>query len=192
MSKWYFVWQYEYGRLPLHIYIEAPPNISSRNTSQTTWSRGMYRVSSSRATASDCISVVNCMKIIGFIRNRTITIYFWLTTKNTFLILQDPSSTEIVGGPRPQKNVSHHSWPTEKILGFKCAKRTQMALKLLRFSFLNMFRIFLVRQNNFCGSCSFYKGIFFIKIQKFKEGSVQNETMYILYKLLYQIIFWKY
>ena len=48
------------------------------------------------------------------------------------------------------------------ILGFKWAKTTQMALELLRFSgtFLNMFRIFLVRQNNFCESWSFYKVIF--------------------------------
>ena len=73
------------------------------------------------------------------------------------------------------KNVGHHGW-----LGFEWIKTTQMALKFLRFSgaFLNMFRIFLVRQNKFYEFCSFCKGIFFIKIQKFKKGSVQNETMY--------------
>ena len=53
-----------------------------------------------------------------------------------------------------------------------------MAFKFLFFSgiFSNIFRVFLVHQNNLCKPFSFYKG-FFIKIQKVKEGSVQNETM---------------
>ena len=99
---------------------------------------------------------------------------------------QGHSITKIVGGPRFQKNVGHHGWPTEKILGFEWSKTTQMALKFLRFSgtFLNMFRIFLVRQKKFLRILFFLQRYFFIKIQKFK-GSVQNETMYILYKLLH-------
>ena len=31
------------------------------------------------------------------------------------------------------KNVSHHGWPMEKILGFEWAKTTQMALTFLQF-----------------------------------------------------------
>ena len=42
--------------------------------------------------------------------------------------------------------------------------------------FLNIFRVVLVDQNNLYKPFSFYKG-FFIKIQKIKKGSVQNETM---------------
>ena len=67
-------------------------------------------------------------------------------------------SSTIVAAPRPQKTVDHDCWPTDKILGFKWAKTTQMSFKRLPFSgtFLNMFRIFLVWQN-----ISFYKGIFY-------------------------------
>ena len=65
------------------------------------------------------------------------------------LIKQGRSGTKIVGGGQG----------LEKILGFEWAKTTQMALKFLLFSgtFLNMFRTILVRQNNFCESCSFCK-----------------------------------
>ena len=56
------------------------------------------------------------------------------------------------------KNVSHHGWPMEKILGFEWAKTTQMAFTFLQF-FRNLFRIFLFRQNKFCKYPSF-KGIF--------------------------------
>ena len=37
------------------------------------------------------------------------------------------------------KNVSHHGWPMEKILGFEWAKTTQMALTFLQF-FRNIFK----------------------------------------------------
>ena len=79
------------------------------------------------------------------------------------VILQGRSSTKIVGGGggKVSKNVGHHSWQKEKILGFEWAKTTQMALKFLQF-FQNifMFRILLVYQNNFCKSSSFNMGIF--------------------------------
>ena len=56
------------------------------------------------------------------------------------------------GGLRSRKNVGHHDWLTEKILDFEWPKITQKALKFLLFSriFLNMFRVSLLRQNNFC------------------------------------------
>ena len=48
-------------------------------------------------------------------------------------------------------------WLTERILGLEQRKTAKMALKFLCFSgtFLNIFRIFLVRQNNFCEGFSF-------------------------------------
>ena len=52
---------------------------------------------------------------------------------------QGRSSTEIVGGPRSWKNVGHHGWPTERILGFEQAKTAQMAFRLLCF-FRNIFK----------------------------------------------------
>ena len=75
---------------------------------------------------------------------------------------QGCSSTKIVGGQGLKNNVGRHGLPTKKLLGFEWAKATIMVLKFLRFSgtFLNMFRIFLVGQNNFCESSTFSKGIF--------------------------------
>ena len=86
-------------------------------------------------------------------------------------VKQGCSSTKIVWGAKASKNVGHHGWLTEKILGFKWAKMTQMALKRLRFSrtFLNMFRMFLVCQNNFCKACFFYKGIFLLKSRNLRN-----------------------
>ena len=69
---------------------------------------------------------------------------------------------------------------------FDWPKTAEMALKFLRF-FRNIFifsTIFLVCKDNFCKRFTFYKG-FFIKIQKIREGPVQNETMLTWYKLLY-------
>ena len=72
------------------------------------------------------------------------------------MVIQGRKSTKTVGegGEGLKKNVGQHGWPTEKILGFEWAITTQVTLKFLRFpeTFLNMFRIFLVHQNNFCVS----------------------------------------
>ena len=45
------------------------------------------------------------------------------------------------GRVRSGKNVRYHSWPMEKILGFKWTKTAQMALKFLCFS-RNILKIF--------------------------------------------------
>ena len=99
------------------------------------------------------------------------------------VISQGRSSTKIVGdGATCQINVGHHGWPTEKILGFEWAKTTQLALKSLRF-FLNIFNYvqsFTCLSKIFWRVLCFLQGYFFVKIQKFKKGSVQNETMYTL------------
>ena len=111
-----------------------------------------------------------------------------------FLHTQGCTSTEIVGaGPRPQKNVGHHGWPTEKILSFKWTKTTRSFETFgLFWNFLKYVQNFYCSSKQFLSILFFLQEYFFIKIQKFKKGSVQNETMYILYKLLYQIIFRKY
>ena len=83
--------------------------------------------------------------------------------------------------------MSAHDWPRKKILGFEWAKTTQFALKSLRF-FQNIFKYvqsFSCLLKIFLRILCFLQGCFFIKIQKFKKGSIQNKTVYILYKLLY-------
>ena len=84
-----------------------------------------------------------------------------------------------------QINVGHYGWPTEKILGFEWSRTTQLAVKFLRF-FRNIFKYvhrFSCLLKQFLRILFFLQGYFFIKIQKSKKGSVQNETIYILYKL---------
>ena len=68
----------------------------------------------------------------------------------------------------------------------RLAKRLKWLWNFYVFSgtFLFFFTIFLLCKDNFCQRFTFYKG-FFIKIQKIREGPVQNETMLTWYKLLY-------
>ena len=91
-------------------------------------------------------------------------------------IIQGRSSTK---NPKNPKNVSHHVWPTEKILGFEWLKTTQIAMKFLYF----FRKIFKYVQDFSCSSKQllpnffFLQGFFLIKIKKIKKDSVQNETM---------------
>ena len=96
---------------------------------------------------------------------------------NEISSFQGRSSSKIVGGSKVSKNVGHHGWPTETNLGFEWPKSGQMALKF--FCFFR--KIFKYVQDFSCSSilANFFslQEFFFIKIQKIKKGSVQNETM---------------
>ena len=91
------------------------------------------------------------------------------TMSNLSIQVQGLSSTKIVGGgrgagdgARSWKNVGHHGRPTEKFKVLKCLKPLKWLLNFFAISgtFLNMFRTFLLCQNNFCEPFSFYKGFF--------------------------------
>ena len=71
-----------------------------------------------------------------------------MSSAQSFIMYQGHNSI------KSSKNVAYHGWPTEKILGFKWPEEAQMTLKLLKY-FLNMFRVFLVCQNNLSLSFSF-------------------------------------
>ena len=89
------------------------------------------------------------------------------------VMYQGRSSTKVVGrgAPKSRKNVGLHGWPTEKILNSEWPKTAQMSLKFLCFfyeTFLNMFRIFLACQNNFCEK-KFLQGLFSWKSRKWRK-----------------------
>ena len=78
-------------------------------------------------------------------------------------ILRGRSSTKAEGRPRSRKNVGHHGWPTKKSLGFEWPLNGSNGFEVFVFfsgTFLNMFRVFLVRQNNFWDLFSFHKSFF--------------------------------
>ena len=52
---------------------------------------------------------------------------------------QGRRSTKIVRGAKVWKNVGHHGWPTEIILGFEWSRTAQIPLKFLFFSW-NIFK----------------------------------------------------
>ena len=117
--------------------------------------------------------------------------FVYVNNNWSILQTQDRSGSKIVAGPWPNK--CRPPWLADgKKLGFEWAKRTQLALKFLRF-FQNIFKYvqnFSCLSKQFLRILFFLQGYFFIKIQKFKKGSVQNEVMYILYKLLWKVL-WK-
>ena len=64
------------------------------------------------------------------------------------------------GGARragSRKNVGHHCWPTERVLGFKLPKMAQMTLKVLCF-FPEHFQIF---SSNFFANLFLFTRVFF-------------------------------
>ena len=107
------------------------------------------------------------------------------------MALKGLSSTKIVRerwrGVKSQKNVGHHDWLMEKMLGFQWPKTSQIVLSFLCF----LWKIFKYVQDFSCSSKQFLQtffflhGIFFIKIQKITKRSVQNETLQTLHKLRY-------
>ena len=68
------------------------------------------------------------------------------------------------------KNVGQHGDSPEKILGFQCPRTGgSVGFEYCSFFsgiFLNMFRVCLVRQNNFCAPFCFYKVFFHINFRK--------------------------
>ena len=85
-------------------------------------------------------------------------------------------------GPRSRKNVDH-GWPTEKILSFKWPKTTQMALRFL-FLFQSIFKYvqgFFCSSKQFLWTFSFLQGLFFIKTQEIKKGSLQKKIFFLLW-----------
>ena len=88
---------------------------------------------------------------------------------------QGRSSTKIVGEgeeAKSWKNLGHHVWPTEKILGFEWPKTAQMAFKFFYF-FRNIFKYvqdFSCLSKQFFRAFSidgFFKKGFFIEIQRY-------------------------
>ena len=89
------------------------------------------------------------------------------------IVFLDNLFRAIVGerGQGLEKNFSHHGWPSDKILGCEWPKTAQMALKIFYFfrNIFNLFRIFLVCQNNFCEPFSFYKGFFYKNPENYEK-----------------------
>ena len=84
-----------------------------------------------------------------------------------------------------EAKVSKKCWPTEKMLGFEWPETAQIILSFSVFygTFFNIFRIFLVRKTIFANLFLLTR-VFLKKIQNIKKGSVENETIQILYKRL--------
>ena len=103
-----------------------------------------------------------------------------LMCANFFMIkMQGSSSSEIVGGPRSWKDVGHHGRWTNKILGFEKPRTAQMALKFLGFflEYSQIYSWFFLFIKIIYGNLFLFTSVFFIKIQKIKKVSVQNEAM---------------